>query len=70
MHFTAGGSIEALEKANVMLFKTIDDKLKETLAANPRADLSKFESAFGITILSVASAGTAGGHLPQVGDHN
>ncbi len=59
-HFTAEESIEDFEKAKVMLFKSIEAKLKETLAANPGADLSKYESAFGITIVDVA-AGTGAG---------
>ena len=58
-HFTAAGSIEDFEKMKVMLFKSIEDKLTETLAANPGADLSNYESAFGIPILSVASASAA-----------
>lgn len=56
MHFTAAGSIDEVEKAKVLLFKGIEDKLKETLAANPGADLSSYESAFGIAILNVASS--------------
>ena len=42
-----------------MLFNTIDDKLREALDADPRADLSKYESVFGITIVDVAFIGAA-----------
>jgi len=46
-------SDEDFEKAKVTLFDAIEGKLKETLSANPGADLSKYESAFCITIISV-----------------
>ena len=59
-HFTALKSMEDYEKAKVTLFRSIEDKLKETLTANPAADLSKYESAFGITIVNVASGSGAG----------
>jgi hypothetical protein len=44
-HFTALKSVEDYEQAKAALFNAIEDKVKEALAANPSADLGKYESA-------------------------
>ena len=54
-HFTEADSNEDFEKTQEVLFNALEDKLREALAADPGADLSKYETAFGIDILSVTS---------------